>query len=59
MLPQHTQQIVALFEQALAGIGAAGSPVLLERPKAEAHGDLACNVALQVAKRLKKNPREV
>ena len=59
MLNQHKQQIVALIEQALAGIGAAGAPVLLERPKAEAHGDLACNVALQAARGLKKNPREV
>ncbi len=59
MLPQQKQQIVALFEQALAGIGAPAVPVVLERPKAEAHGDLACNVALQVAKSLKKNPREV
>jgi arginyl-tRNA synthetase len=59
MLAQHTQQIVALIEQALAGIGAAGAPVLLERPKVEAHGDLACNVAMQAARGLKKNPREV
>jgi arginyl-tRNA synthetase len=59
LLNQHKQQIVALIEQALAGIGAAGAPVLLERPKAEAHGDLACNVALQAARGLKKNPREV
>ncbi|MFN9805944.1 MAG: arginine--tRNA ligase [Betaproteobacteria bacterium] len=59
MLAQHTQQIVALIEQALAGIGAAGAPVLLERPKVEAHGDLACNVAMQAARGLKNNPREV
>ena len=59
MLPQHKQQIVALFEQALAGIGAPAVPVVLERPKVEAHGDLACNVALQVAKAMKQNPREV
>ena len=59
MLAQHTQQIVALIEQALAGIGAAGAPVLLERPKVEAHGDVACNVAMQAARGLKKNPREV
>ncbi|MBS1135794.1 MAG: arginine--tRNA ligase [Burkholderiaceae bacterium] len=32
---------------------------MLERPKVESHGDLACNVAMQVAKSLKKNPREV
>jgi len=31
----------------------------LERPKVPAHGDLACNVAMQVARTLKRNPREV
>jgi arginyl-tRNA synthetase len=59
MLPQHTQRVTALIEQALAGLGASGVPVVLERPKVESHGDLACNVAMQVAKSLKKNPREV
>ena len=59
MLPEQKQRVSALIEQALAGIGAAGVPVTLERPKVEAHGDLACNVALQAAKGLKKNPREV
>jgi arginyl-tRNA synthetase len=59
MLPQHKQQVAALIEQALAGIGVNGVRPTLERPKVESHGDLACNVALQVAKALKKNPREV
>jgi arginyl-tRNA synthetase len=59
MLPQQKQQLEALIEQALAGIGVAGVKPTLERPKVETHGDLACNVALQVAKTLKKNPREV
>jgi len=59
MLPQHKRQVATLIEQALAGIGAAGAAVVLERPKSEAHGDLACNVALQVAKGLKRNSREV
>jgi len=59
MLPQHTQRVTALIEQALAGLGVSGVPVVLERPKIESHGDLACNVAMQVAKSLKKNPREV
>jgi arginyl-tRNA synthetase len=59
MLPEQKQRVSALIEQALAGIGAAGVAVALERPKVEAHGDLACNVALQAAKGLKKNPREV
>jgi arginyl-tRNA synthetase len=59
MLPEQKQRVIALVEQALAGLGIAGVPVVLERPKVEAHGDLACTVALQVAKGLKKNPREV
>ncbi len=59
MLAQHQRQIVSLFEDALAAIGAGKATVELERPKAAAHGDIACNVALQIAKELKKNPREV
>ena len=59
MLAQHKQQVADLIRQALTGIGAPAAAVELERPKVQAHGDLACNVALQVAKALKKNPREV
>jgi arginyl-tRNA synthetase len=32
---------------------------VLDRPKQVGHGDLACSLALQVAKPLKRNPREV
>ena len=59
MLPQQKQRVASLITQALSGLGVTGVPVVLERPKVEAHGDLACNVALQVAKSLKRNPREV
>ena len=60
MLPEHKQRIAHLIEQALGGLGAAAQvPVVLERPKVASHGDLACNVALQIAKPLKKNPREI
>jgi arginyl-tRNA synthetase len=59
MLAQQKLQVVALLRQALAGLGAADANVVLERPKAEAHGDIATNVALQIAKGLKKNPRDV
>ncbi len=59
MLPEPKLRVIALIEQALAGLGAAGAAVMLERPKVEAHGDLACNVALQAARELKKSPREV
>jgi arginyl-tRNA synthetase len=33
--------------------------VMLERPKVAAHGDAATNLAMQIAKPLKRNPREV
>jgi arginyl-tRNA synthetase len=36
----------------------ADAEVTLERPKLAAHGDYASNVALQHAKRLRRNPRE-
>ena len=33
--------------------------VVLERPKEARHGDYACNVALQLARALKRSPREI
>ncbi|QNA87851.1 arginine--tRNA ligase [Massilia sp. Dwa41.01b] len=62
MLAQQKQEIVALFQAALAPI-VAGSDltpnIVLERPRDPAHGDIACNVAMQLAKPLKTNPREL
>jgi arginyl-tRNA synthetase len=62
MLAQQKQEIVALFQAALAPI-IAGSDlqptVVLERPRDTAHGDIACNIAMQLAKPLKTNPREL
>jgi arginyl-tRNA synthetase len=53
--------LAALFRAALAKAApeAADAEVLIERPRDAAHGDFACNVALQLAKRLKKNPRQL
>lgn len=59
MLAEQQQELTGLIVEALADIGAGQFPVTLERPKIEAHGDVATNVALQVAKAQKKNPREV
>jgi len=52
--------LAALLEQALETV-APGTPaaVVLERPRQAEHGDFACNVALQMAKPLKRNPRDV
>ena len=59
MIEQQKQALTDLITLALNDIGVESVPVRLERPKAAAHGDLACAVALQCAKMLKKNPREV
>ncbi|VXB52699.1 arginine--tRNA ligase [Massilia sp. 9I] len=62
MLAQQKQQIVALFQAALAPIvaGTDLTPnVVLERPRDPSHGDVACNIAMQLAKPLKTNPREL
>ncbi|WP_332848579.1 arginine--tRNA ligase [Massilia sp. S19_KUP03_FR1] len=66
MLAQQKQKIVALFQSALTPILAESGSVAniapnvtLERPRDPAHGDVACNIAMQLAKQLKANPREL
>jgi arginyl-tRNA synthetase len=51
----------ALLRAALARMApeAADAEIVLERPRDPAHGDLACNLALQLGKRLKRNPRQI
>lgn len=46
-------------QQLCAEAGIAAPAVALERPKLAEHGDVACNIALQLAKPLKRNPRDV
>jgi arginyl-tRNA synthetase len=62
MLAQQKQEIVALFQAALAPI-VAGTDLIpniaLERPRDPSHGDIACNIAMQLAKPLRTNPREL
>ena len=57
------EQIAALFQQALtphlAGNDLSAPAIILERPRDPSHGDFACNIAMQLAKALKKNPREL
>ena len=67
MLAQQKQDIAALFQAALAPIvaGTELAPthqqlnIVLERPRDPSHGDIACNIAMQLAKPLKTNPREL
>ncbi len=50
-----------LFAQALRRVAPEQSDatVLIERPKLASHGDYACNLAMQLAKPLRKSPRDI
>ncbi len=50
-----------LFVQALREVAPehADATVLIERPKQASHGDYACNLAMQLAKPLRKSPRDI
>lgn len=62
MLAEQKQIIAGIFQQAIQPLiaGTELNPnIVLERPRDAAHGDIACNIAMQIAKPLKKNPREL
>ncbi|MCJ9711401.1 arginine--tRNA ligase, partial [Bordetella hinzii] len=60
MLPEQQQHLISLLARAVAGILPEAQPdIQLERPKVAAHGDIATNVAMQLAKPAKRNPREL
>ncbi len=54
-------QLAELLKQSLASVApaATATPIHLERPRDASHGDFATNLAMQLAKALKKNPREI
>jgi arginyl-tRNA synthetase len=59
--PDLRSHLSELFAQALAVVapGVANPGIVLERPKQAQHGDYACNLALQLAKVLKRKPRDI
>ncbi|RXZ37017.1 arginine--tRNA ligase [Oxalobacteraceae bacterium CAVE-383] len=62
MLAEQKHRITEFFQAALQPLLADTglTPVVtLERPRDPSHGDVACNIAMQIAKPLKKNPREL
>ncbi|MBU3600123.1 arginine--tRNA ligase [Polynucleobacter sp. 30F-ANTBAC] len=65
MLPLIKKQIINLMQAALSelakerGISDALPVPHLERPKVAEHGDIATNIAMQLAKAWKLNPREL
>ncbi len=59
MLDQQKDAIQNLIVRALAALDVADVVPQLEKPKDPTHGDVACTVAMQLARRLKKNPRAI
>jgi arginyl-tRNA synthetase len=70
MLTEHKMRLAQAFEAAAQGLARAARDaghavelgplkVTLDRPRQADHGDLACNLALQIAKPLRSNPRAV
>src|SRR5688572_26910205 len=57
---QAKKDLLQALRDAIADVSPESStPAAFESPKQAAHGDLACTAAMQLAKPLKKNPREV
>src|SRR5690606_31554533 len=51
MLPEQQKQLISHIETAVRGLLPDAQPtIVLERPKVAAHGDIACNAAMQLAK---------
>ncbi len=60
MLLEQQNTLISCIQAAVAAVLPDATPIiLLERPKVAAHGDLATNVAMQLAKPAKRNPREL
>ena len=62
MLAAIKSSITSSFSQALRAVApadfdAAAQAIVLERPRDASHGDVACNLAMQLAKKLGTNPR--
>lgn len=55
----ENENLVQFITRALDSIGITNVPVRIEKPKDLSHGDLACTVAMQCARALKRNPREI
>ena len=52
--------LIRIFSDALNKIGVdASDKIFFESPKNPDHGDLSCNIAMQLAKELKKSPRDI
>ncbi len=60
MLAQQQETIAALIKAALTTLNVTEEVnIVLERPKSAEHGDIACTIAMQLARQLKRKPRDI
>ncbi|QIM48181.1 arginine--tRNA ligase [Pusillimonas sp. DMV24BSW_D] len=60
MLPGQQQALISHINQVVSNlVPNHNATVTLERPKVAAHGDMASNIAMQLAKPARRNPREL
>jgi arginyl-tRNA synthetase len=57
-LRSHLTELLRAAQREV-GAGAPDVPIVLERPKSAEHGDYASNLAMQLARPMKRNPREI
>lgn len=59
LLANQQEAITSIISEALSQLGVSDAKVMLEKPKSAEHGDIACNIAMQLARVLKQNPRAI
>ncbi len=60
MLPELQEKLTQLIQEIINNIVPENqAQIRLERPKQASHGDIATNIAMQLAKPAKRNPREL
>lgn len=60
LVEQLRQQLSAGLEAAARSLGAPeGTPVVLERPRQAGHGDFSASLAMQLARSLRRAPRDI
>ena len=56
---EYISRLTSALSAAAAKLHAQAPAAVLERPKSAGHGDYSCTMAMQLARTLKRNPREI
>ena len=56
---EYISRLTGVLSAAASRLDNAAAPAQLERPKTAGHGDYSCTLAMQLARSLKRNPRDL